>query len=91
MARAIGDRLALLLAGAPVLKGVSERGALFVELGDAEMAASTAFKALAVAHEELLEKLSRGRAAGASWRNAGISARGLSRGLKGFMPRYRIG
>ncbi|NDR59571.1 CHASE2 domain-containing protein [Aliiruegeria sabulilitoris] len=61
VAASIGDRLALLPAGAPALKGISERSDLYIVVGDGHVASSPAFDALSQAHTELLTELRAGQ------------------------------
>ncbi|RYH12009.1 CHASE2 domain-containing protein [Tropicimonas sp. IMCC6043] len=60
VARTIAGRLATLEAGAPALKGVSERQDLYLVVGDRDLAESLAFAKLRDCHATLLEDLRQG-------------------------------
>lgn len=64
--RAAAPELAFLAAGSVVLKGISQPEPIHLLVGDAELARSEAFAALAAAHEELLADLADAAGAGAA-------------------------
>lgn len=81
------DGLALLPAGAVVLKGKSDRLGVFAVVGGAEVAASAAFADLARRHEGVIEALALGQDVHAACAELAETAALIEPGLRGFYER----